>query len=64
MKTPLELCSEVIRTRDRYHRGEASMKELYEVVDLYIAAVTAHAKEMGKEEGVPAVLAILLLRAL
>ena len=43
--TPLDLRSEVIRTRTRYLRGEVPLDALYAAADRYIAAVIIKAKE-------------------
>jgi hypothetical protein len=48
MTASLELRSEVIAIRERWYRREATMDEVYEVVDRYIAAVMAHAKKAGR----------------
>jgi len=51
--TALELKTQLQQAKNRFHRGEISIDELYAAADAYIATLRAYRKQSGKKFRIP-----------
>ncbi len=60
--TPMQLRAQAIDTRQRFGRGEATIDDLHDAFDAYIAGIVAHCRQKGKKP--PKLSRSYLIRAL